>query len=716
MVIVNKRTLWLVGIMARLKLGPPPGIGPSSQQQGPEAEVKKKPTTRKKTLPPLTTSKQQRADFLKANPRVTQADLKGKGGLQHQMQQRTADYYALQEKGIDPSWSAMDTLQFARDEAAKKGVGGPSKLARQFDTVYQDPSKSYLVEEQKGEEEQDFTKRTVDAVQKWDDFYKSQGWQGTDAHLTEEQLAHMSGMDVSDQRSIKPGGNPWRGKQRTFVYAKGHPKEGEDREYDPSLDGAPETMKEVRIAQYWVQVTKKLYKGIGERQAIDPETNELDPLGGTEFYRKALAPGQVATDKFGKEIKGSREALMGIPVSTQELAMLELIGDVEAEIDFVTQADREFRSESEKASIAAGYAEELQRLGQKFELQQQQVTTAGQWDRLKSENRARLAEIEVAHTAAVELANLQDQFDTGMLDQKSTLDIALQQNQQEYLGEQNRLDRAIQRQEYEEGARASQAVERLRQQEIDLQQQQFQLTLFMSLAQSPEILYFLNNMGALDMFGDIMGDGGQAINAIIGRVGEQQAGGDMGIGNIQQMGRLSSEEQAQQMYALSAQTGSRDPLAMLRGSAPMALTNPVDPNAPLLGGAPNLRVSNVGSTASTPLSFSREGGVPPQPPASSALPSSRVRVQGSGSMRPTKSMGDMEVIAKEYQEGRFTPLEGAAALEDIALSGPFTEDTFEMLVRLTMSMTNEPYSEAAQRIMRGPIGEWRHYGLSGRGM
>ena len=85
-------------------------------------------------------------------------------------------------------------------------------------------------------------------------------------------------------------------------------------------------------------------------------------------------------------------------------------------------------------------------------------------------------------------------------------------------------------------------------------------------------------------------------------------------------------------------------------------------------------------------------------------------------MRPTKSMGDMEVIAKEYQEGRFTPLEGAAALEDIALSGPFTEDTFEMLVRLTMSMTNEPYSEAAQRIMRGPIGEWRHYGLSGRGM
>lgn len=714
MVIVNKRTLWLVGIMARLKLGPPPGIGPSSQQQGPE--VKKKPTTRKKTLPPLTTSKQQSADFFKA----TKAKLTGKGGLQHRMQQRTADYTALRDADKDTSWAAMDALQFARDEAAKKGVGGPSKLARQFDTVYQDPSKSYLVEEKKKEEEEDFTKRTVDAAQKWQDFYKSQGWQGTDAHLTEEQLARMSGMDVVDQRSIKPGGNPYRGKQRTFVYAEGHPNEGETREYDPSLDGAPETMKEVRVAQHWVRLTKELYKGIGERQALDPhDPSELDPAGGTEFYRKALSADMLKDIPLvltHEQRANYMENLLNVPVSTHELAMLELIEDVEAEIDFVTQADREFRSESEKASIAASYTEELQRLEQQFALQTQQVTTAGQWDRLQSENQARLAELEVSHTAAVELAQLQDQFDTGMLDQKSTLDIALQENQQQYLGEQNRLDRAIQRQEYEEGARASRAVERLRQQEIDLQQQQFQLTLFMTLAQSPEILYFLNNMGALDMFGDIMGDGGQAIDAIIGRVGEQQAGGDMGIGNIQQMGRLSSEEQAQQMYALSAQTGSRDPLAMLRGSAPMALTNPVDPNAPLLGGAPNLRVSNVGSTASTPLSFLREGGVPPQPPASSALPSSRVRVQGSGSMRPTKSMGDMEVIAKEYQEGRFTPLEGAAALEDIALSGPFTEDTFEMLVRLTMSMTNEPYSEAAQRIMRGPIGEWRHYGLSGRGM
>ena len=60
--------------------------------------------------------------------------------------------------------------------------------------------------------------------------------------------------------------------------------------------------------------------------------------------------------------------------------------------------------------------------------------------------------------------------------------------------------------------------------------------------------------------------------------------------------------------------------------------------------------------------------------------------------------------------------DGVRALEDIALKSPFTEDTFEMLVRLTMSMTDEPYSEAAQRIMRGPIGDWRSSGVHARGM
>jgi hypothetical protein len=689
--------------MARVQFGSQPGRGTGSAPKKPTPVTYKKfPKYEPKAPPPKLKRGNQGWDvFMEGGTdeeRITEIQKKQKS-----MQARTADYENLVSAsggGVLTSRaskvSAADLQAETKRRKELEQSFGPGKITP---PTWQNPSDPTTWEEF-GVDEPPPTASNL--IQKQEDWYNNKGWQGTSGYLSEADIAQMSRQDTADLRDIRPDSNPYRGAGRDFF-----DDEGEPRDYNPETDGAPENMSEVRLAQHWVNVTKELYKGIG--QVIDEDTGEVT------YSRTALGKGQVPTDQLGKENAATRKSMLEVPINTRELAMLELIEDVEAQIDFVSRSDREFRSDEEKMRITMDYQTQVDQMAQSFALQTQQVTNAAEWDRMQQSQQSRLAELDVQRVAATEMATLKDTFDTGMLDQQSTLNIRLQENQQQYLGEQNRLDRAIQRQEYEEGARASQAVERLRQKEIDLQQQHFQLTLFMSLAQSPEILYFLKNAGALDMFGDIMGDGGQALDAMIGRVGEQQAGGDTGIGNIQQLSRLSSSEQDRQMYALSAQTGSSDPLSILRGSAPMAHTNPVDPNAPLRGGAPNLSVSNVGSTASTPLSLSREGGAPPQSLASPAQPSSGVRVQGSGSMRPTKSMGDMDAIIKEYQEGRYTPEEGAAALNDIAISGPFTEDAWEALVRGTMAMTGENYSDASRRIMIGPAGDWRQYGLAGRG-
>jgi hypothetical protein len=239
------------------------------------------------------------------------------------------------------------------------------------------------------------------------------------------------------------------------------------------------------------------------------------------------------------------------------------------------------------------------------------------------------------------------------------------------------------------------------------------------------MLHFLKNSGALGLFGDVMGDGGQALQQLMERMETQPS---QGMSNIQQVSRLSSEEQANQMYALSAQTGSRDPVSILRGSAPMAHTNPVDPNTPLRGGAPSLSVSNVGgSTASTPLSIgTRAPNL--QPRTAPTRPSNGVRLQGTATTEPTteayqrwlssaeegsegeKAMGQMEDIANEYREGRYTPKEGSDALIDIALNSPYSEALWSALVNSMMAMTKQPYGVESRRLMIGPLGEWRHSG------
>jgi hypothetical protein len=373
-----------------------------------------------------------------------------------------------------------------------------------------------------------------------------------------------------------------------------------------------------------------------------------------------------------------------------------------------------------EAKITAEFNRRQSEINSNIAMKQQGAANLYQKDIIQAEARAELEELDVRIRAEREMSTLQNDFDTGLIETQNELDIKLQENRQGFEDGQASLDRALQRQEFNEAERAGRMMEYLRQQEIDLQQQQFQLTLFMSLAQNPAMLHFLQNSGALALFGDVMGDGGQALQQLMEGMDVQQS---QGMGNIQQVSRLSSEEQAQQMYALSAQTGSRDPVSILRGSAPMAHTNPVDPNAPLRGGAPNLRVSNVGSTASTPLSIGTR--------APNLPPSRGVQLRGDTSGEPTtpsydrwlrgiEGEGDEAIAEQEmgrivgqYQEGEYDEVGGSEALNAIALQSPFSHALWVALVNNTMSITNEDYTTAARRLMIGPLGQWRQSGLQG---
>ena len=99
--------------------------------------------------------------------------------------------------------------------------------------------------------------------------------------------------------------------------------------------------------------------------------------------------------------------------------------------------------------------------------------------------------------------------------------------------------------------------------ELRLEKEQFQLDIFKTLAGSPEILFFLGQRpGMLQQFGELMGDGGEALNRVFTNLNKQP------VTNIQEFARLNQEQQGIEAFRLSARTGTGDPAGFLQGQAP----------------------------------------------------------------------------------------------------------------------------------------------------
>ena len=99
--------------------------------------------------------------------------------------------------------------------------------------------------------------------------------------------------------------------------------------------------------------------------------------------------------------------------------------------------------------------------------------------------------------------------------------------------------------------------------ELRLEKEQFQLDIFKTLAGSPEILFFLGQRpGMLQQFGELMGDGGEALNRVFTNLNKQP------VTNIQEFARLNQEQQGIEAFRLSARTGTRDAGSFLQGQAP----------------------------------------------------------------------------------------------------------------------------------------------------
>lgn len=152
-------------------------------------------------------------------------------------------------------------------------------------------------------------------------------------------------------------------------------------------------------------------------------------------------------------------------------------------------------------------------------------------------------------------ANLEiDQFNadvaSAVFDKQFSNTLQLEQMAQTFAAEQSALDRALRRDELATAQTSAAALDELARGQLALQESQFKLDVFSTLIQSPQILAFLGEAG-IAQFGDLLGDGGAAIQELIANVSE---GGP--AANIQQFARLSPQEQATEAFRISALSGT----------------------------------------------------------------------------------------------------------------------------------------------------------------
>tara|TARA_Y100000310_G_scaffold327278_1_gene393359 strand:- start:400 stop:939 length:540 start_codon:yes stop_codon:yes gene_type:complete len=158
-----------------------------------------------------------------------------------------------------------------------------------------------------------------------------------------------------------------------------------------------------------------------------------------------------------------------------------------------------------------------------------------------------------------------------LTERKFDLDAALQKSKQDFAAAQNALDRSLQALALEESQRAAQALEALDRQRIALEQQEFKLGIFSFLAQSPEMLFFMEQTpGLKESFSGLLDDADEnaqlrtALDDMIEDINAKPTT------NVQEFARLTGTEQGLERFRISAATGTRkeDVNRALLGQAP----------------------------------------------------------------------------------------------------------------------------------------------------
>ena len=145
-------------------------------------------------------------------------------------------------------------------------------------------------------------------------------------------------------------------------------------------------------------------------------------------------------------------------------------------------------------------------------------------------------------------------------EQDKVFKLALAEQQRTFQAEQAELDREMEQakldleaeiaQGHLDVARQNQAyLENLQQHNQELANRQFKLTLLTSLAQTPQLIYFLSQSGGLEAFSDLFEGSGTALADLLANVQNHP------VGNIQSIGKMSPDEQAAAMFAGVAQQG-----------------------------------------------------------------------------------------------------------------------------------------------------------------
>ncbi len=325
--------------------------------------------------------------------------------------------------------------------------------------------------------------------------------------------------------------------------------------YDPATDGIPTVYEEAIAAQLWLLENSSIIKELRVVQ---------DPITGDQTFVD-LITGERAT--------------------AEQIAAYNNYQLIEAESLRIVDEDLQFRIAQGGASIDAGISQLESQLAQERQLalQQAEARSALEAQRIAGEQAIALQKQKaVDDLAAINLeydrrlqaiqeeglearftAELQNRLDIGLATRRGEIQNALQNSLFNFQEQQAQLDRHLQALELEEATRAAQQLEFLRGEELELQQKAFKLNVFTSLAQSPEILFFLGqNPGMLQSFGDLLGDGGQIISDVLTRLNERPTA------NIQQFRALTGSERGTEAFRITATTGTRDVSGLLAGEAP----------------------------------------------------------------------------------------------------------------------------------------------------
>mgnify|MGYP001573564061 CR=1 FL=1 len=358
-------------------------------------------------------------------------------------------------------------------------------------------------------------------------------------------------------------------------------------------------MDEVAIARRWLANPEASMMHIV--QVTDPDTKVTTWMN-TTLNRPALPVEIAAAEVRPRVLQAITEVVLQDSSfrTTQALNLLALAQRAEEdrlseefntrERDAEATTDAAIASEKERVEIAKAKALDKSEKDQivlksSAALQEINVRAIHARQLAKEEHERALATIAERGVEDRYTAELKNRFDVGLVEREGQIQAELENTKMKFQSEQNALDRALRALDLQEANRAAVATEALRGQELSLSQQQFKLSVFQTLAASPEILYFLGKQGgaAMAQFGDLFGDGGALMDEMMTRINSQPAA------NIQEFATLSAGEQGIERFRLSAQTGIKDTTAALRGSAPRAVINRTAFDAPIQPGSPTPR-------------------------------------------------------------------------------------------------------------------------------